>query len=231
MRGARGRGRRGASAGDDVGPVEPKWTEIDRGFAELLVGDDPLLDAALEAAVDAGLPKHEVSPLQGKLLFLLARATNARRILELGTLGAYSTIWLARALPDDGRVTTIEVDARFAQVARKNLERAGQSDRVEVLEGDARDVLPTLEGPFDLVFIDADKRSNPVYLDHALALSRPGTLIVADNVVRDEADPHAEGIREFTRKLSDNPRVEATAIQTVGVKGHDGFVVALVTGD
>ncbi|HEX2087060.1 MAG TPA: O-methyltransferase [Solirubrobacteraceae bacterium] len=207
------------------------WNAVDRFFEDLLVEDDPRLTSAREAALAAGLPGHEVTPLQGKLLHVLAEAIGARRILELGTLGGYSTLWLAKALPPGGRLVTIENDARAARVARRVLEGIAG---IELIEGDASAVLPSLEGPFDLVFIDADKRGNPRYLEHALALSRPGTLIVADNVVRagsvvDGDDPHARGVRRFAQRLRDDPRVTATALQTVGAKGYDGFVVALVT--
>jgi predicted O-methyltransferase YrrM len=211
------------------------WADVDGYFAERLIADDPVLEEALDAARAAELPAHDVSPLQGKLLYVLARAVGARRILEIGTLAGYSTIWLAKAMPDGGRLVTIERDPRAVAVARENLARAGVSG-VEVLAGDAREALSTLGEPFDLIFIDADKRSNPAYLDHALRLSRPGTLIVADNVVRGGAvadartdDPDALGVREFTDRLAAEPRVAASAVQTVGVKGHDGFVVAVVT--
>ena len=207
------------------------WRDVDDLFAGLLAPEDE----ALRSIDAADLPRHEVSPLQGKLLHVLAKAVRAESILEIGTLGGYSTVWLARALPDGGRLVTIDRDPRSVAVARANLERAGVGG-VEVLEGDARALLATLDGPFDLVFIDADKRSNPDYLAHALRLSRPGTLIVADNVVRGGAvadagteDPDALGVREFLERLASEPRVTATAVQTVGEKGHDGFVVALVT--
>jgi predicted O-methyltransferase YrrM len=209
---------------------------IEDFFDGLLVEPDPVLDAVLRSAREAGLPPHDVTPSQGKLLHLLARAVGAKRILEVGTLAGYSTIWLARALPADGSLTTIERDPRAAEVARANLERAGVTAAVELIEGDAREVLATLEGTFDLVFLDADKRSNPIYLGEAMRLVRPGSLVVADNVVRggevanaDTEDPDARGVREFARAVGDDPRLEATAIQTVGTKGHDGFVVALVT--
>jgi predicted O-methyltransferase YrrM len=177
--------------------------------------------------------QHEVTPLQGKLLHILARSIDATAILEIGTLGGYSTLWLARALSPGGRLVTIERDARAANLARRALSGI---EGVELIEGDAREELERLDGPFDLVFIDADKRSNPVYLEQALRLSRPGTLIVADNVVRGGAvadphteDPDAQGVRAFAEMLAMEDRVVATAVQTVGAKGHDGFVVALVT--
>jgi predicted O-methyltransferase YrrM len=205
------------------------WEDVDRYFEERLVRDD-------HAVETGGLPRIEVTPTQGKLLHVLARAVGARAILELGTLGGYSTIWLARALPNDGRLVTIEVDPGYAELARRNIDSAGVGERVELVVGDAAAELARVAGPFDLIFIDADKRSNAVYLEHALRLSRPGTLIVADNVVRDGAvidavseDESVLGVRAFTERLADEPRVTATAVQTVGTKGHDGFVVALVT--
>jgi predicted O-methyltransferase YrrM len=190
----------------------------------------------------AGLPPSEVSPTQGKLLHLLARLQGARAILELGTLGGYSTIWLARALPSDGRLVTVEADPHRAEVARANVARAGVAELVEVRVGAALDALAQLaaEGgaPFDLVYLDADKRSNPEYLPWALRLARRGTLIVADNVVRGGAvadassgDPDVQGVRRFLELLAAEPRVSATAIQTVGSKGYDGFALALVTSD
>jgi predicted O-methyltransferase YrrM len=212
-----------------------RWIEVDRYIADRLLPEDPALDAALRASAAAGLPPHDVSPLQGALLELLARIQQVRTILEIGTLGGYSTICLARALPAGGRLVTLEAEPAYADVARANLAHAGVAEQVEVVTGPALETLARLDGPFDLIFIDADKRSNPLYLDHAFALSRPGTLIVADNVVRDGAvadaesdDPSVVGVRAFFDRLAAEPRVRATAIQTVGVKGYDGFAVALV---
>jgi predicted O-methyltransferase YrrM len=217
---------------------QAKWTEVDDYFAELFVSPDPVLDAVLAASDAAGLPAINVAPNQGKLLMLLARMKGARRILEIGTLGGYSTIWLARGLPADGRLVTLEADARHAEVARANIAHAGFSDIVDLRLGPALETLPLLvkqEEPFDLIFIDADKPNNPRYFDFALELSRPGTLIIADNVVRDGAvarkgsrDPSVEGIRRFNELVAAEPRVSATAIQTVGTKGHDGLAIALV---
>jgi predicted O-methyltransferase YrrM len=218
--------------------MEP-WTAVDAYISDLLIAHDPALSAALEASAAAGLPAISVSPPQGKLLKLLAQAQHARRILELGTLGAYSTIWLARALPQDGRLITLEVNPHHAEIARANLARAGVADRVEVWLGDARDSLRKLatEGvpPFDFVFIDADKPGYPEYLGLVLALVHPGSLIVADNVVREGAvadaasqDESVQGVRRFNALLAAEPRVSATIVQTVGAKGYDGFAVALV---
>jgi predicted O-methyltransferase YrrM len=206
------------------------------------VPGDPALEAAIQAAADAGLPAHGVTPSQGRLLWLLARLQGARSILELGTLGGYSTIWLGRALPAGGRLITLEADPDYAAVAQVSLARAGLAEVVELRVGGALDTLPRLAaegaGPFDLIFIDADKQHNPEYLGWALELSRAGTLIVADNVVRDgalidpvSADPHVRGIRRFNELLSVESRVSATTIQTVGSKGYDGFTLALVTGE
>jgi len=210
------------------------WDAVDAYFARLLP-EDPALAAALDRAAAAGLPPHDVAPNQGRLLQLLALAAGARRILEIGTLAGYSTIWLARAVPPDGEVLSIEVDPAAAEVARANLAAAGAAGLARVLAGAAAEVLPTLDGPFDLVFIDADKQGNPGYLREALRLSRPGTLIVADNVVRGGAvadagstDPRVLGVRAFTDLMAAEPRLQATAIQTVGAKGHDGFVLARV---
>ena len=204
---------------------------VDELFERLLVEADP----ALEHALAHDLPQIDVSPLQGKLLHLLARAVGARRILELGTLGGYSTIWLARALPEDGALVTIEYEPRHAEVARANLEHAGLAHLVDVRVGAGLDVLPELDGPFDLVFIDADKTGTADYLDWAVRLGRPGTLVVADNVVRDGRvlepgdDASAAGALRGIEALAAHPRLDGTAIQTVGAKGHDGFALALVT--
>ncbi len=219
-----------------------RWTEVDRYIVDLLVPMDAVLEAALAASEAAGLPPHNVSPNQGRFLHLVARIQGARNILEIGTLGGYSTIWLARALPPGGRMVSLEANARHLDVARTNLSRAGLSDVVELRQGPALDTLPRLasegRGPFDLIFIDADKPNNPEYLAWALKLSRRGSVIVGDNVVRNGAvmdpasdDPSVLGIRRFNELLAAEPRVAATAIQTVGSKGYDGFVLALVTTD
>lgn len=221
--------------------MREEWTAVDRYLTDLLVPADRALDAALEASEAAGLPPHQVSPNQGKLLNLLAGAVSARRILEIGTLGGYSTIWLARALPPGGRLVTLEANPDHADVARANLERAGLSEVVELHVGPALETLPTLDAegrePFDLSFIDADKAGSAEYFDWALRLSRPGSLILIDNVVRrgavadpNTADPSALGIRRLNERMAAEPRVSATAIQTVGSKGHDGFALALVGG-
>lgn len=211
------------------------WRAVDDYYGELLVGADPALDAALAANAAAGLPAIDVSPAQGKLLHLLARSVGARRILEVGTLGGYSTIWLARALGSGGRLVTCEVDAHHAEVARDNIVRAGLGDVVDVRVGPALETLPALEGPFDLSFIDADKASNAAYFAEALRLSRPGSVIVVDNVVRggavvdaESADEAVQGTRRFAEALAAESRVDATVIQTVGGKGHDGFALAVV---
>jgi predicted O-methyltransferase YrrM len=215
------------------------WSAVDAYLADRLLGDDPALDAALAANAAGGLPAIDVSPVQGKLLHLLARAMGARRILEIGTLGGYSTIWLARALPDGGKVVTLELDPHHAEVARANLDRAGLSEKVEIRLGAALDTLSALAaegGPaFDLVFIDADKQSNADYVRAAIGLSRPGTMIIVDNVVRegrvldaDTKDAMIEGTRRLFDMLASEPRLDATAIQTVGVKKWDGFVLAVV---
>ena|SRR5947207_1687281 len=218
---------------------QEQWTAVDRYLADLLVPPDPALDAALADSAAAGLPAIHVSPNQGKLLHLLARIQGARNILEIGTLGGYSTIWLARALPSDGRLVTLEFDSRHAEVARKNIARAGLSNIVDLIVGRALDTLPKLasqnRGPFDLIFIDADKPSTADYFTWALKLSRRGSVIIIDNVVRKGAvieaeskDVNVQGIRRFNDVLAKEKRVAATAIQTVGTKGYDGFAIAVV---
>ena len=218
---------------------EEQWTAIDDYLNNLFIPPDLALDAALEASTEAGLPPISVAPNQGKLLMLLARMRGARNILEIGTLGGYSTIWLARALPPAGRLVTLEYDPKHAEVARRNLERAGLAAVVDLREGAALATLPVLatEGlaPFDFIFIDADKPGYPDYLVWALRLSGRGTVIVADNVVRkgavieaDNKDPNVQGARSFNALLAAEPRVSATVIQTVGSKGHDGLAIALV---
>jgi predicted O-methyltransferase YrrM len=218
------------------------WTDVDEYVESLLVPSDPALEAALSSSEAAGLPSIQVSPAQGKFLHLLARSVRARSILEVGTLGGYSTIWLARALPSGGRLLSLEVNPRHAEVARQNLERAGVSDRADVLVAPALETLPRLavegRGPFDLTFIDADKPTTAEYFDWAVRLSHPGSAIVVDNVVRkgtvareEGADASSLGIRRFLARLRSDPRVSATVVQTVGRKGYDGFALALVTGD
>lgn len=217
--------------------MEADWAKVDGYLEERLLGDDPVLAATLAANAAAGLPAIDVSPLQGRLLEILARMVGAARILEIGTLGGYSTIWLARALPPGGRLVTLEAEPRHAEVARGNLARAGLAATVEVHVGPALASLPGLEGgpPFDLVFIDADKGNNPAYLDWALRLTRPGSVILCDNVVRGGrvADPaqaarDVTGTRQFFDMLAAEPRLTATAVQTVGAKGWDGFAIAVV---
>ncbi|MCD9880760.1 O-methyltransferase [Streptomyces guryensis] len=216
------------------------WTAVDDYFNGLLVEEDEALLAAATGSERAGLPPHQVAPNQGKLLNLLATIQGARSILEIGTLGGYSTIWLARALPADGRLVTLEADEHHAAVAAANVSRAGLDDIVDLRVGTALDALPLLAdegaGPFDLVFIDADKPSNPAYLEWALRLTRPGSVIVGDNVVREGAvtdpadtDPRVQGVRRFTELIAEHPRLTATTLQTVGAKGYDGFCLALVT--
>jgi predicted O-methyltransferase YrrM len=215
------------------------WSAVDRYITGLLVRPDQALDDTLEASDEAGLPTIAVAPNVGKLLHLMARAMGARRILEIGTLGGYSTIWLARALPEDGRLITLDFNPKHVRVAGENIARAGLGGVVEQREGPASDSLSKLvaagEAPFDFIFIDADKEAYTDYLDWSLKLSRPGTMIVADNVVRagqvsDAAstDVLVQGVRRFLDRLAAEPRVSATAIQTVGIKGHDGLAIALV---
>jgi predicted O-methyltransferase YrrM len=215
------------------------WTAVDDYVAGLLAPHDEALETALRTSEEAGLPAIQVSPAQGKLLYLLARSIGAKRILEFGTLGGYSTIWLGRALPADGHLITLEAEPRNAEVAGQNIDRAGLGDLVDLRVGPALDQLPELEaegaGPFDLTFIDADKIHTPDYFAWALDRSRPGSLIVSDNVVRfggladpDSDDPTIPAQRRLHEILAAEPRVEATTIQTVGAKGYDGFSLALV---
>ncbi|WP_437839884.1 O-methyltransferase [Sorangium sp. So ce1153] len=221
---------------------QERWSAVDRYITDLLVPSDAALDAALGDSAAADLPPINVAPNQGKLLHLLARIQGARSILEIGTLGGYSTIWLARALPAGGRLVTLELDPKHAEVARANIARAGLADVVELRLGRALDTLPALaaegRGPFDFIFIDADKPSNPDYFAWALKLSRRGSVIVVDNVVRkgavadpESADPNVQGVQRLNKLIAAEPRVSATAVQTVGSKGYDGFAIALVTAD
>lgn len=211
------------------------WRAADDFLAETLVGRDSALEAALAAQRDAGMPEIEVAPVAGKLLNLLVRMAGARRVLEIGTLGGYSTIWMARAVGDQGRVVTIEAEAAHAAVARTSIEAAGVGARVDIRVGRAADVLPTLVGGFDVVFIDADKESNTIYLDWAAKLGHPGTVVIVDNIGRegeianpDSSDPMVVGTRDGLRMLGEDPRFDATALQTVGLKGWDGFAIALL---
>lgn len=215
------------------------WNSVDAYIADHVIGHDPVLEGALEAAAAAGLPAISVSPAQGKLLYLLARVQGARNILEIGTLAGYSTIWLARAMPRYGRLVTMEVDANHAAVARENIAKAGYGDVVDVRVGPAMDQLTEMargkEVPFDFVFIDADKQNIPEYFEFALKFSKPGTVIVIDNVVRegkladgDSDDESAQAVRRLHDMLSQERRVSATTIQTVGSKGYDGFTIVLV---
>lgn len=215
------------------------WTAVDQYINETLIPGDPILEAALEASEKAGLPSIQVSPPQGKMLHILARSIKARNILEIGTLGGYSTIWMARALPAGGRLLTLEADAKHADVALANVARAGLAEMVELRLGAALDTLPHVAaenlGPFDLIFIDANKSTMAQYFDWSLKLSRPGTMIIADNVIRygavvDSAskDADVQGVRRFNERVAAEPRVSATEIQTVGSKGYDGFALILV---
>lgn len=219
---------------------EDMWNKVDRYISHLLAPHDAVLERALEASDAAGLPPIAVSANLGKLLSLLSRALGARAILEIGTLGGYSTIWLARGLPAGGQIVTLELNPKYAEVASANVEAAGFGEIIEVRVGKALESLADLvaegRGPFDLIFIDADKATYPEYLEWALTLSRPGTLLIADNVVRNGAiidalskDPNILGLRRFNALLAADERVNATAIQTVGSKGYDGVAVALVT--
>ena len=215
------------------------WTSVDNYLSDTLVHPDQALNDAVQANARASLPSIDVTPNQGKLLHLLARIQRATRILEIGTLGGYSTIWLARALPPNGKLITLELDPAHATVAAANIQRAGLSSLVDLRVGPALDSLARLHAeraaPFDLIFLDADKPNNPVYLEWAIRLSRPGTIIIGDNVIRDgeildpnNTDPRVTGTRIFLEKLGTHPRLDATALQTVGSKGYDGFAIALV---
>jgi predicted O-methyltransferase YrrM len=215
------------------------WSSVDDYFSQLLIPEDQALLDTLRESEAAGLPAHNVAPNQGKFLYLLAKIQGANKILEIGTLGGYSTIWLARALPEGGHLLSLEANSKNAEVAARNIEKAGLSSSVSIHVGNAIDTLPKLleegEAPFDFIFIDADKPSNPVYLEWSLKLTRPGSVIVGDNVVREGAvvdststDPKVRGVRHFFELMAGNPRLSATAIQTVGSKGYDGFTLAIV---
>lgn len=210
----------------------PAWGDLDRWITRTIAPDP--FEGALRASAEAGLPAYDVSPAQGALLEVLARSVRAERVLEVGTLAGYSALWLARS---GARVVTLEVSEAHARVARANFARAGLADRIELVVGSAADTLPSIEGPFDLVFVDADKPSNPLYLEHALRVARVGALIVVDNVVREgrvldgsSDDPSVRGVRALFDRVEREPRLRATAIQTVGAKGHDGFLIATVLG-
>lgn len=217
--------------------MSEKWNDIDLYFQTKLQTSDFLLDSILQANKEADLPAIDVAPNQGKLLYLLAKLAGAKQILEIGTLGGYSSIWLGRALPDGGRLVTLELDQKHAEVAAENIKKAGLDSKVEILVGPALDTLPTLQekgfDSFDLIFIDADKPNYPHYLKWALHYSRSGTVIIADNVVRrgrvlDSEDPSVQGIRQMIDLLSEESLIDSTAIQTVGSKGYDGFVLGVV---
>ena len=220
---------------------EEQWTAIDEYLSGLFAPHDAAMQAGLAASEAAGLPSIAVSPVQGKFLMMLAQMRDARRILEIGTLGGYSTTWLARALPPDGQLITLEMEPKHAEVARANLARAGLADRVQVRVGPALESLKALAaedaGPFDLVFIDADKESVPEYFEATMKLSRRGTLIVVDNVIRrgrilDAPDqPDIAALRRFNKVVAADPRVATVALQTVGCKGHDGLALVLVTAE
>ena len=217
------------------------WTDVERYIDGLLIPSDPVLEAAVAASEAAGLPAIAVTPGQGKLLYLLARVQRARRILEIGTLAGYSTLWMARALPAEGCIVTLEADPKHCEVAQANLARADVAPLIDLRLGRALDTLPELaaEGlePFDMVFIDADKENTEAYFRWALRLSRAGAVIVVDNVIRegevadpDSSDPQVQGIQRFNEAIAADPRVEATTIQTVGSKGYDGFTLAIFNG-
>jgi len=214
------------------------WHNVDEYFMEKLIPVDKTLDNVLQTNQNANIPEMDVSPTQGKLLYLLAKIKGAQNILEIGTLGGYSSIWLARALPETGKVYTLEIDPTYAEIAKQNILQAGCGNKVEVIVGNALDSLPALKKSgllFDFIFIDADKPNNPHYLKWALELANAGALIIADNVVRNgeviddkSEDERVQGVRQFINLLQQNPRIEATAIQTVGIKDYDGFVLATV---
>ena len=215
------------------------WKKVDNFFTDALIPADGVLEAALAANREADLPAIDVTPLQGKFLEIMIRATNGRRVLELGTLGGYSTIWMARAVGLAGQVVTLELDSRHGEIAQRNLDNAGVADRVQLRIGPASESLAAMvsekSAPFDFIFIDADKAGYPDYIEWSLKLSRPGTLIIADNVVRDgkvtdpsDPDPSIQGVRRFTELVADEPRLSTTVLQTVGSKGYDGFAIAVV---
>ncbi|ETI70115.1 O-methyltransferase [Neobacillus vireti] len=219
--------------------ISEKWNDVDVYFSTKLHTTDPVMDLILKTNSEAGLPAIDVAPNQGKFLYLLAKLKGAKNILEIGTLGGYSTVWLGRALPDDGRLITLEYNSKHAKVAEENIRKAGLANKIEVIVGPALDTLPTLKekgiSTFDFIFIDADKPNNPQYLKWALELSGPGTVIIGDNVVRkghvidaDSEDESVQGVRQFIDLLSDESRIDSTAIQTVGSKGYDGFVLGIV---
>lgn len=214
------------------------WNDVDIYFSSKLQKSDPIMSSILKANAEAGLPAIDVSPNQGKLLYLLAKLKGAKNILEIGTLGGYSSVWLARALPEDGHLVTLEFSEKHAKVANENIKNAGLENQIEIMVGPALGTLPILKKrllSFDLIFIDADKPNNPEYLKWALELSKPGTVIITDNVVRngkviedDPEDSNVQGIRQFINLLSEESRIDSTAIQTVGVKGYDGFALGVV---
>lgn len=218
------------------------WQAVDDYFGEQFIPPDAMLASVLERSQQAGLPEHHVSALQGMFLHILVRTMNATRVLELGTLAGYSSLWLATALPKSGTLVTIEADRKHAAVAADNFAAAGMTERIQLLQDDAQKALEQLIShntpPFEVIFIDADKPNNPTYLALALQLAKPGTLIIGDNVVRDgqvaDADTHDDnvrGVRQFCDDLSSNPKLVTTALQTVGSKGYDGFTLSLVTGN
>lgn len=218
-----------------------KWAEVDQYFNSMLLPSDPILEGVLQANANAGMPAIDVAPNQGKFLYLLAKIRGAKKILEIGTLGGYSSIWLARALPEDGQLISLEYEQAFAQVAKENIKKAGLAEKVTILVGPALDTLPTLQEKgltgFDMIFIDADQQNNPHYLQWAIKLCNPGAIILGDNVVRngevidpENGDDRIQGIRQFFDLLAAEPRIEATAIQTMGSKGYDGFALGVVKG-